>query len=268
MLVSGADLPFRERFHLSPEEPDRRVDTPAALLASARASGGRTAPRRAVVRSGRPLCPAADRRSFGVQVSILGDTRFRRQPGPGLEMITLRSTVPGDGKAPACRRRARRGQRVISGPAREPATTRIDRGLRPPPAVRPIRRGRRSGAQPAYNRTTGAQGTGGAGQGPFGLGSEWDNSCSRGRATGRCRAVEAARRRWCARPSGRCTRSSGRGPYSAGIRAVGRAGMRRGAGAVPAIARSVRSTGRGVDAHRGRQPAPHRPPHPPKCDPA
>jgi hypothetical protein len=124
VLGNGCDLPFRERFHLPLEEPDRRADTPDAPLASARASGGRVTPRRAIVRSGRPLCPAADRRSFGVQVSILGDTRSRRQPGPGVEMITLRSTAPGRAQStgvPATgAARTTSDHRCPSGPGRDP----------------------------------------------------------------------------------------------------------------------------------------------------
>jgi hypothetical protein len=275
MLVSGADLPFRERFHLPSEEPDRRVDTPAAVLASARASGGRTAPRRAVVRSGRPLCPAAVRRSFGVQVSILGDTRSRRQPGPGVEMITLRSTAPGGGGAPACPRQARRGQRVITGPGREPGTRRIDRVLPPPPAVRPIGGGRRGGSPPAYNRTTGPRGADGARQGRFGPDARLDNSCSRRRqrpttpvGAGRRSAATTGRRPSCANPGGRCTRSPGCDPYSAGIRAIGRPGVPRGAGTAPADGPPARSAGRGASAHCGRRSTPRRPLHPAKCDPA
>jgi hypothetical protein len=160
LLVDGRDLPFRERFRPSLEAPDRSADTPVDSLASARASGGPAASSGAVVRSGRRLCPASDRRSFGVQVSILGDTRSRRQPDPGLEMITLRSTGPRRGKAPACRRSARRGQRVTVAPRRGADQPRVSRAFphRPAGPSAPFRSaGGRPGCLQRIGRSTGAR---------------------------------------------------------------------------------------------------------------
>jgi hypothetical protein len=210
LLVNDRDLPFPERFRPSLEEPDRSADTPAETLASARANGGPAASSGAVVRSGRRLCPASDRRSFGVQVSILGDTRSRRQPDPGLEMITLRSTAPRRGKVPACRWSARRGQRVTAASGLSSGHPRASRAFphRPAGPSAPFRpAGRWPGCLQRIGRSTSAQ--------PRAL----------PRRTGRSallRRVPAAARRAgpeqpCADPGGRCARSSRAYAYSGSI---------------------------------------------------